>query len=310
MNTMKYATRLNSFVAVTKDVTASLKEIASAGSIQYVDLNYPEHFVGTTPSALKDQLDELGLTVNSVAMRFRAEYMNGEYSNRDPQVRQKAIELTKQGLDAAKELGSDLVTVWLGFDGFDYTFQKDYVTGFNDVVSAFQEIADYDRDMRISIEYKPYEERVYSLIPNVGMTLYALSQIDRDNVGATLDFAHMLMAGDSPGYGAHMLLAQGKLWGVHLNDGNSRHDDGLMIGSVHLWETVEFLYLLLRYNYDGVIYFDTFPIREEPRAEAEVNAQTVDHLVEKLRSFGVDKITATIDQADGIASQTLRNALT
>jgi len=306
---MKYATRLNSFVAFHGDVATSLREIAKTESIRYVDLNYPEHFADMSVAEMKDLLDELELTVNSVAMRFRKDFVHGEYSNRDEAVRRAGIELTKQGMDITAELGADLVTVWLGFDGFDYTFQKDYSAGLDLVVAAFQELADYRPDVRLSIEYKPYEERVQSLIPNVGTTLYVLEKIGRDNVGATLDFAHMLMAGDAPGYGASLLASKGKLWGVHLNDGNNAHDDGLMIASIHTWETLEFLYYLLRYDYDGVIYFDTFPIREDPREEAVTNAETVELLVKKLTNYGIGRITDLIGKSDGIQAQKFRNNL-
>jgi xylose isomerase len=306
---MKYATRLNSYVADGRDVASALREIAATGSIKFVDLNYPEHFTDLSVAEMGRLLGELGLTLNSVAMRFRKEFLHGEYTNRDPQLSRRAIELTKEGIDATAALGCDLVTVWLGYDGYDYTFQKDYAAGINQVVAAFQELADYRPDVRLSIEYKPYEERVHALISSLGITLHVLDRIDRANVGATLDFCHMLMAGDMPGFGAALLLEQGKLWGVHLNDGNNSVDDGLMIASVHPWETAEFLYYLLRHDYDGVIYFDTFPKREEAAAEAVANADTVDLWVSKLHHYGIDNITALIQEADGVKTQLFRNAL-
>ncbi|MFI6251696.1 sugar phosphate isomerase/epimerase family protein [Streptomyces sp. NPDC051016] len=306
---MKYATRLNSFVSKGVDIETALRQIAATGVVEYVDLNFPEHFQQHTPQQMKQLLDELGLTTNSVAMRFRDHYLHGEYTNRDPQIRQDALTLTKEGIDATVELGCDLVTIWLGFDGFDYTFQKDYAQSIDLVVSAFQELADYRSDVRLSIEYKPYEERVHALISNVGMTLHVLNQVDRQNVGATLDFCHMLMAGDQPAMGASILLAQDKLWGVQLNDGNNAVDDGLMAGSIHPYETAEFLYYLLRYDYQGVIYFDTFPRREEPLAEVLANVESVERLLSKVKGHGVDAITEVVKTQDGVASQHLRNAL-
>ncbi len=305
---MKFATRINSFIE-DGDTVAALHRISKTRGIDYVDLNYPEHFNMVSPEEMKPLLDGLGLTLNSVAMRFRRDFVHGEYSNRDESTRREAIELTKRGIDAAALGGSDLVTVWLGYDGFDYTFQKDYAKDLGRIVEAFQELADYRPDVRISIEYKPYEERVHSVIRSVGQTLHILRLIDRPNVGATLDFAHMLMAGDAPGFGAALLLEEGKLWGVHLNDGNNDHDDGLMIGSIHPFETLEFLYYLRRYGYDDVIYFDTFPIRENAQDEAEMNRATVELLMAKIDAVGVDHITSVIAKADGIASQNLRNLL-
>ncbi|WP_295825382.1 sugar phosphate isomerase/epimerase [uncultured Microbacterium sp.] len=305
---MKFATRINSFIT-DGDTVAALHRISKTRGIDYVDLNYPEHFNMVSPEEMKPVLDELGLTLNSVAMRFRRDFVHGEYSNREESTRREAIELTKRGIDAAALGGSDLVTVWLGYDGFDYTFQKDYAKDLGRIVEAFQELADYRPDVRISIEYKPYEERVHSVIRSVGQTLHILRLIDRPNVGATLDFAHMLMAGDAPGFGAALLLEEGKLWGVHLNDGNNDHDDGLMIGSIHPFETLEFLYYLRKYGYDDVIYFDTFPIRENAQDEAETNRATVELLMAKIDAVGVDHITSVIAEADGIASQNLRNLL-
>ena len=106
---MKYATRLNSFVSETGDVAAALREIAATGSIKYVDLNYPEHFVGRSVADMRQLLDELGLTINSVAMRFRKEFIHGEYTNRDREISRKAIELTKEGIDATADARAELV---------------------------------------------------------------------------------------------------------------------------------------------------------------------------------------------------------
>jgi xylose isomerase len=305
---MKYATRLNSFVTKDTDVEAALRQIAETKCVDYVDLNYPEHFTMPIPQ-LGALLDELGLKLNSVAMRFRGPYIHGEYTNRDSGVRRDAIQLTKQGIDATAELGCDLVTIWLGFDGYDYPFQKDYRQGLDLAIQAFDELAQHRPDVRLSIEYKPYEERARAMISHTGTVLHVLDRVGKDNVGATLDFCHMLMAGDQPAFGASLLLSQQKLWGVHLNDGYGRFDDGLMVASVHPWETAEFLYYLLRYDYQGVIYFDTFPRREDPSDEVVRNVAIADRLIEKITAFGVENITDIIQQQDGIKSHELLNDL-
>jgi len=305
---MKYATRLNSFVTKDTDVEAALRKISETKCVDYVDLNYPEHFTMPIPQ-LGALLDELGLQLNSVAMRFRGPYIHGEYTNRDSGIRRDAIELTKQGIDATAELGCDLVTIWLGFDGYDYPFQKDYRQGLDLAIQAFDELAQHRPDVRLSIEYKPYEERARAMISHTGTVLHVLDRVGKDNVGATLDFCHMLMAGDQPAFGASLLLSQQKLWGVHLNDGYGRFDDGLMVASVHPWETAEFLYYLLRYDYQGVLYFDTFPRREDPSDEVVRNVAIADRLIEKITAYGVENITDVIQQQDGIKSHELLNDL-
>ena len=50
----------------------------------------------------------------------------GAFTNPDPAVRREAIDMTKAGIDAVREAGARLMTLWLGQDGFDYAFQADY----------------------------------------------------------------------------------------------------------------------------------------------------------------------------------------
>lgn len=47
------------------------------------------------------------------------------------------------------------MTIWLGHDGFDYSFQIDYTHVFDNLVKAFQAVCDYAPDLHIFIEYKP-----------------------------------------------------------------------------------------------------------------------------------------------------------
>lgn len=57
-------------------------------------------------------------------------------------------------------------------------------------------------------EYKPYEERSFAMVDSTGMPLYLINEVDRPNVGCTLDFCHMLMKHDSPSYGLALAARQ------------------------------------------------------------------------------------------------------
>ena len=46
-----------------------------------------------------------------------------------------------------------------------------------------------------------------------------VNEINRENIGITLDYCHMLMKHENPAYWASILASRGKLFGVHLNDG-------------------------------------------------------------------------------------------
>jgi hypothetical protein len=81
------------------------------------------------------------------------------------------------------------------------------------------------------------------------------------------------MATENPVQSAVLTGQEGKLFGVQLNDGFVKPgcEDGLALGTVHPRMTLEFIYWLRRLDYQGHIYFDTFPINEDPVREAEHN---------------------------------------
>ena len=134
---LRFATRLNSFGSRPdaywpkghgKPSPLELAERASkAEGLTDVDLNYPDH-VGSDPRVTGEEIRDLGLAVNGLAMRYYSNpaFKIGAFTNPDPAVRREAIELTKRGIDAARQAGCNLMTLWLGQDGFDYAFQADY----------------------------------------------------------------------------------------------------------------------------------------------------------------------------------------
>ena len=202
-------------------------------------------------------------------------------------------------------MGGGLMTLWMGQDGFDYSFQADYARMWDDTVAALQEVADHNSALDIAIEYKPNEPRAYALMPDIGTTLLAVKEAGRKNIGVTLDFAHVLYADEMPAHAAHLVTRHSRLLGVHLNDGYGKRDDGLMVGSVHPVQTVELFAELDRIGYDGVIYFDTFPDHSglSPVEEARTNVQMANRLravAEGLR--GNPDLAAAIARQDAAIS--------
>lgn len=312
----RFAARLNSFrSADTTDVVSLLERAALVPGLNAVDLNYPDHLQGSDLKTLKMRLQDLGLSINGLAMRYYTEagFKIGAFTNPDSKLRRAAIDLTKRGIDQMLELDASLMTLWMGQDGFDYSFQADYAQLWDWTLEAMAEVADYSKQSEISIEYKPNEPRSFSLMPDIGTTLLAIHEIGRANVGVTLDFAHVLYANEMPAYAAALAARGSKLFGVHLNDGYGKRDDGLMVGTVHAVQTIELLYVLEQIKYDRAIYFDTFPdiTGLDPVAECTVNIATVEsmrRIVERLR--GDNHLSAAIAKQDAVASNSIiRNAL-
>lgn len=306
---MKLATRINSYFRKgDKDLDRVFAQFEEVG-LTHVDLNYPEH-VGDTPAAdMRALLDSHNLKLNGVALRFRDDYINGDLGNGDPELAGRALQLCREACDYCREVGGTTVTIWLGHDGFDYSFQIDYTRVWNQLVEAFRTVCDYAPDLKISIEYKPYEERAYAFIDSMGITGMMLAEVDRPNLGVTLDYCHMLMKHENPAFACDLFAGRGKLYGVHLNDGYGRFDDGLMIGTASPVKTLEFLYYLKKHGYDSAIYFDTFPIIEDAEEECAQNIAMIGMLDRAIDAVGADEVQRVVDANSGTEAARLMRRL-
>jgi sugar phosphate isomerase/epimerase len=317
--TPRFATRLNSFGSKPEaywqkghgkpTLLQLAQRAATAEGLTDVDLNYPDH-LGTDAKATGQAIRDLGLTVNGLAMRYYSNpaFKIGAFTNPDPTVRREAIDLTKRGIDATREAGSNLMTLWLGQDGFDYAFQADYARLWSDEIEGIREVAEHDPDCLVSIEYKPNEPRSYSLMPDCATTLLALKEVGLPNLGVTLDFAHVLYADEQPAFAAALIGRYSRILGLHLNDGYSKRDDGLMVGAVHSIQTIELLRQVYADGFHGPIYFDTFPDLTglDPVKECEANIATVKAMLNVVRKLdGDNQLGEAIAKQDAVESQSI-----
>jgi xylose isomerase len=286
----RFAARLNAFKigaaaywpGANKVTTADLLARAATAGLTAADLNYPDHFVDDSPADLGRALHDNGMVLTGMAMRYYTDpgYKLGAFTHPDAAVRRAAIDETKRGLDVLAEMGGNLMTLWMGQDGFDYSFQMDYARAWADTLDAMAEVADHNPAIDIALEYKPNEPRAFALMPDAATTLLAIKEIGRANTGVTLDFAHVLYADEMPAFAAALVARHSRILGVHLNDGYGKWDNGLMVGAVHPIQTVELLVELERSGYDGALYFDTFPDHSglDPVEEARTNIEVVQRL--------------------------------
>ena len=289
-NTPLFAARLNAFKIGSETywprknsiTTADLLARAATAGVNAADLNYPDHFVDDSPADLLKALTDSGMILNGIAMRYYTKpgYKLGAFTHPNAAVRRAAIDETKRGLDVLAKMGGNLMTLWMGQDGFDYSFQMNYERAWGDTIDAMIEVADHNTAIDIALEYKPNEPRAFALMPDAATTLLAIKEIGRDNTGVTLDFAHVLYADEMPAFAAALIARHSRILGVHLNDGYGKWDNGLMVGAVHPIQTIELLVELERSGYKGAIYFDTFPDHSglDPVSEAKTNIEVLQRL--------------------------------
>ena len=321
MTLSRFATRLNSFGSAPhmywpdfsgKPTMMQMAErAAGVKGLTDLDLNYPDHVLDK-PEAIGRRISDLGLSINGLAMRYYTNpaFKIGAFTNPEKSVRQEAIDLTKRGIDAARSMGSDLMTIWLGQDGFDYNFQLDYADAWQMEIDGLREVAAHDPACHVSIEYKPDEPRAQALLRDAATTLLAIDEIGLPNLGVTLDFAHALYCGEQPAFAAAMINRRSRLLGVHLNDGYAKRDDGLMVAAVHMRSTLELLRQIRKDGYDGALYFDTFPDASglDPVAECETNIATVRRLLTVVdRLDGNNRLGDAQRRQDAVASQAIVN---
>jgi len=230
----------------------------------------------------------------------------------DEGLRREAIDMTKQAAKVARELGAKEVVVWSAYDGYDYQFQVDYDEKWKQIVEAFQECCDEYPDINWSLEFKPTDENTrFFTVPSTGAAVLLVKEIDRPNMGLTLDVGHMLMAGENPGQSIAMVGGD-KLFGIQLNDGYTRlaAEDGMMFGSVHPSMALEVMYQLHRVNFKGHFYFDTFPQRTDPVKEAEYNIRRVKEFYSAAKRMDAMGIRDVMKNHDAIgALNTIHSAL-
>jgi xylose isomerase len=322
MTRYPYAARLNSFVARPElawpgrlEAPGTFDLIERAASVEgltAVDINYPQQAAGVSPAEMRLRLGDMGLALNGYAMRYNGDpaFVSGALTNADAAIRRRAIDLSRRGLDEAREAGGTMLTLWLGQDGVDHPFEREYGRLWELEVEGIRAIAEHDREFAVSIEYKPNEPRARSVLPNIAATLLAIEEAGEPNLGITLDFAHVLYGDESPAMALALVHRRSRVLGLHLNDGYGKRDDGLMVGAVHTVQTIEFLRQLRRGGFEGTIYFDTFPegAALDPVAECAANIATVEamfDIVDRLRDAELD---AALDAGDAVAAHRLVRA--
>jgi sugar phosphate isomerase/epimerase len=284
----KLATRLNSFrlhQGQKLSVEQALRDIAKVEGISAVELNFPQHFSDGNVDVLK-QAQSCGLAITALNLRYDGpDFIHGAFTHPNKDNRDKAISISIHAAEVAAANNIDHVILWMGPDGYDYPFQADYRQLWDFEIEGFRRVASVAPDVRVSVEYKPSDPRRFSLVRNMGEALTAVSDVGLPNFGVTLDYCHLLMAGENPAFAAALALKQGKLFGVHLNDGYGPADDGMMVGTVSLWQTLELLWELRKADFKGTIYFDTFPDRMDPAVECAANVA----MIRKLQ-FALEKM--------------------
>ena len=108
---MNYAGRFNSFILKGQNVFDAIKAYHEMDGITHLEFNYPEHFAGYDLEEIKKAIGDL--KVNGLAVRWRNYFTNGDFTNPDKELREKAIQYCKEAAEICRELGGTYITLWM-----------------------------------------------------------------------------------------------------------------------------------------------------------------------------------------------------
>jgi sugar phosphate isomerase/epimerase len=279
-----------------KDLFKLIKQVKD---IDGIELYYPYDFqdIGLIKKVLLDE----GLRVSAVGVGCFSEkkWQHGSFTSLDSKINREAIDLAKRTVEAASELNSKVVVLWLAHDGYDYYFQTNYQKKWNMIVEALREIALENKQINIGIEYKPKEPRTHQIVSNAEKALRICQETEQSNTGVIMDIGHSFLAGENPSEELVYLLNKGRLTHIHSNDNYSDWDYDMIPASVHFWENIEIFYWLFKLGYDGWINFDICPFRLDTIKSCNLCISSTKKIIEFIKELNVDSF---IECEDALSS--------
>src|SRR5437660_2078809 len=186
--------------------------------------------------AVKDYASSLGLRIGAVNPNLFQEdvYRFGGLCHFDKGVRQRAIEHVLECIQIAKEVGSDIISLWLA-DGTNYPGQDDLRRRRHRLLDSLQTVyAALPAGMRFLIEYKFFEPAFYSTdLADWGTSLLMAHKLGAQ-AEVLVDTGHHAQGTNIAQIVSH-LLDEDRLGGFHFND-RKYADDDLIVGSLNPFE--------------------------------------------------------------------------
>lgn len=260
----------------------------------------------------KDNVEEVGRILKEYGLKTfivtadvnsLPEFGRGSVASPIKESRELGYKKVMESIDLAEALDCGMVDLWFGQDGYDYPFQTDYIWGWQQIIDTVAEAADYaeKKGIKIALEYKPREPRTHIFTASAAKMLFVAEKVGKDNVGILIDTGHGYTAGENISESAAICkLAGDKLFYVHVNDNYKVWDDDMMVGSVHPFEMVEFMYWLEKTGYSGPIVLDMFPFREDAYGAATESIEFIKHVRKLLSEIDEEEIKNLLESQDGV----------
>ncbi|MEM6430475.1 MAG: sugar phosphate isomerase/epimerase family protein [Deinococcota bacterium] len=305
----RYSDRFHEFQAY-KSLEDRLELAANIPRAHGVEPVYPQDIghAGEHVELIKQAA--LPVSAVNVNIKSEADFRYGGLTNSDKAVRDKTLTYLKTAMDIAVELGTDMISVCPLIDGFDHAFQVDHTKQWQWLIEGLTAAAAHRQDVRVSVEYKPFESRNHIVLPSMSKTLLACAQVGSDNIGVTMDVGHALNAGENPAAELALADSMKRLFYVHFNDNNRHWDWDTLPGSVNVWETLEALYYIRKLNWSGWFAYDVFTRHGDPAEALAASFEMMETLNAFIDKVGMDTLESiTQEHVPASAYRTLLKAM-
>ena len=280
--------------------------------VKGLEMHYPTEVTDANYKELKKLADDLGLKIVQFCPHLWVDpkFKFGQFTNPDARLRQEALDLAKRTTDLAQFMEAEIMVYWPAQDGYDYPFQIAHRQRLDNLVENLTAWADHIPSQKVVVEYKAWEPRARIMLPTIGHCMTIVNEINRPNMGVNIDMGHAFMMKENLAESISLCCRYNKLFHTHWNDNWKLFDDDVIVGTINLWETIEALFWLEEWEYDGWFGLDLFPYREDP---AQVVAESIRNLefgYELLDRVPRDEIRDVFRTSDAIKiSQLMRRML-
>ncbi|MFC7395079.1 L-rhamnose isomerase [Scopulibacillus cellulosilyticus] len=224
-------------------------------------------------SQLRQHAESLGLKVGAVNPNLfqEPEYMLGSITNSNKKVRRKAIDHLLECVDIAKEVGSEIISLWLA-DGTNYPGQADIRKRKNWMEEALRETYDkLDDHMRLLIEYKFFEPAFYHTdLADWGMAYNTAMKLG-PKAEVLVDLGHHPQ-GTNVEHIVAYLLDEKRLGGFHFN-ARKYADDDLIAATTNPYE----LFLIFSQILSA--------LRDEDHPEVQKTARRISYMIDQSHNI-------------------------
>ena len=258
---------------------------------------------------VKKTLDKYGMAAEFVAPRLWMDphTADGGFMSTSKEDRDFALMRAFRSIDIARELGTDMIVLWLAREGTLCAESKSPVWATKKLIEAINEMLRYDSKIRVVIEPKPNEPIDRSICGTMGHVMaISAATIDPTRVGGNLESAHAILSGLDPAHEMGFALAMGKLWTVHLNDQNGiKYDQDKSFGVENLRQAFNQVKLLVENDYGSkgeYVGLDVKAMRTTRDAESykhlENSLRIFHELEKKARRFDYDFQKKCVERRD------------